>query len=261
MNIIAIDVGNTNITIGLFLEGKERSIESIPGDSDEEIRSLIRNHWELIPVLESSKEGKRDGVIVVSSVKDKWTRKIKQIVNDELSENIYRIPNDVPYPIELAIENRETVGTDRIIAAAAAYTVVEDAVVVADFGTAITIDLVDDRGIFAGGCILPGFEMSAKALHEDTAQLPQIEIHKPQWPFGKNTAEAINSGLYYGAIATLQEVVRRYAETLGTWPQVIMTGKGAAIIAEDCDFVDDYVPNLVVKGIALAYTHHAQRKR
>ena len=76
---------------------------------------------------------------------------------------------------------------------------------------------------------------------------------KPDWPFGKNTNDAINAGLYYSAISSLQEIVRRYAETLGAWPQTIITGSGAKLIKDDCEFVDNYVPNLVIKGIALAY--------
>ena len=144
--------------------------------------------------------------------------------------------------------------------AAAAYAVVEDAVVVADFGTAVTIDLIDERGIFLGGVICPGFEISAQALKESTAQLPKVNITRPKTPYGKTTDQAINCGLYYSAIATLQEVIRRYAEKIGRWPQTILTGSAAKIIKDDCDFIDSYVQNLVVKGIALAYRKYIEQK-
>ncbi len=260
MNLIAVDIGNTNIAIGLFLNGQEQFVKSVPGNAANELEELLKSTWEMIPVAKRSKEGKRDGVIVVSSVKPEWTKIVRGIAKGTLSENILLVGTDIPYPIELSIEHAETVGSDRVLAASAAYAVVERAVAVADFGTAVTIDLVDDRGVFCGGVIFHGFEMSASALHNETAQLPKVTVTKPQWPFGKNTPDAINAGLYYSAISSLQEIVRRYAETLGTWPQLVVTGSGAKLIKDDCEFIDNYVPDLVIKGIALAYEKYIETK-
>jgi type III pantothenate kinase len=260
MNLIAIDIGNTNISVGLFLKNEEQFIKSVPGESTTELTELLKSTWEMIPVAKSSKEGKRDGVFVASSVKFEWFEKIRDIVRQNLDEKVMQVGTDIPYPIELAIEKKNEIGADRVLAASAAYAVAEHAVAVADFGTAVTIDLIDDRGVFCGGVIFPGFEMSANALHDDTAQLPKITVKKPEWPFGKNTVDAINAGLYYSAISSLQEIVRRYAEIIGTWPQTIITGSGAKLIKDDCDFVDNYVPNLVIKGIALAYEKYIESK-
>jgi type III pantothenate kinase len=253
MNIIAVDIGNTNIHIGLFLDGKEEFIKLIPGGSRAKLTNSLKSAWEKIPVIESSKENKRDGVIVVSSVKPAWTKVIREIVQTSLEEDILIIGKDIPLPMTLWVDEPGMVGTDRVISAAAAYDVVGDTVVVADFGTAVTIDLVDQNGIFLGGVICPGFEISAKALREYTAQLPNIKITKPKAPYGKNTVDAINCGLYYSIVGALQEIIRRYAEKFGKWPQTIITGSGAKVIAGDCEFIDNYVPNLVVKGIVLAY--------
>jgi type III pantothenate kinase len=120
--------------------------------------------------------------------------------------------------------------------------------------------LVDEKGIFLGGAICPGFEISAKALKENTTQLPKINVTKPKSPYGKTTKQAINCGLYYSAIGTLEEVIRRYAEKIGRWPQTVITGAAAKIIKDDCQFIDSYVPNLVVKGIALAYRKYLEQK-
>ena len=260
MNIIAVDIGNTNINIGLFLDGKEQFIKSIPGQSKAKLATCLKSAWGKIPVAESSKVKKRNGVIVVSSVKPDWTRLIREIAKNELGEKVYVIGKDIPLPMTLWVDEPDKVGTDRVVSAAAAYDVVEDAVVVADFGTAVTIDLVDEKGVFLGGVICPGFEISAKALKENTAQLPKTKITRPKAPFGKNTTEAINCGLYYSAIGTLQEVIRRYAEKIGKWPQTIITGSAAKTIKDDCDFIDSFVPNLVVKGIALAYKKYIEEK-
>ncbi len=260
MNIIAIDIGNTNIAVGLFLDGQEQFIKSILGSNSEELTSCLESAWQKIPVLESSKEKKRDGAIVISSVKPAWTELIANIVRDNLGEKIYIIGKDIPLPMPIWLDEPDKVGTDRVVSAAAAYAVVGDAVVVADFGTAVTIDLVDQHGAFQGGVIFPGFEISAKALKENTAQLPNIKVTKPQEPYGKNTADAINCGLYYSIIGAMEEVIRRYAEKIGKWPQTVITGSGAEIIKDDCEFIDNYVPHLVVKGIVLAYQKYIEEK-
>jgi type III pantothenate kinase len=260
MNLIAIDIGNTNISVGLFLKGIEQFIKSIPGQDKDELTACLKSAWEKISLLNRSKEKKRDGTVVVSSVKPVWTDLVRGIVSENLGEKILLVGKDIPFPMDLSVNEPEKVGTDRVLAAVAAYAVVENAIVVADFGTAVTIDLVDDRGVFLGGVILPGFEISAKALNEYTAQLPLVKVGRPKLPWGKNTTEAINCGLYYSAIATLQEIIRRYAEKIGTWPQTILTGSAAELIKDDCEFIDSYVPHLVVKGIALAYRKYLEEK-
>ena len=253
INLIAIDIGNTNISIGLFLKGEIDSIESIDGNDAEKLTDRIKTAWDKIPVQRSSKDKKRDGVVAACSVNPKWTKLIKQIVKDTINEKTLMIGEDIELPIKLGVKELNKVGVDRVVAAAAAYAVTEQAVVVADFGTAVTIDMVDDRGVFVGGVIFPGFAISAKALKDNTALLPEVKVSRPELPFGKNTEEAINCGLYYCAIGALEEVIRRYAEKIGTWPQTVITGSGAKIIKDDCQFIDSYVPDLVVRGIALAY--------
>ena len=261
MNVVAVDIGNTNINLGLFLDGKEQFIKSIPGKSKAKLTECLKTAWGKIPVLKSSKEKKRDGVIVAASVKPDWTELIQQITRETTGEKVYIIGKSVPLPIDLLVDEPAKVGTDRVVAAAAAYSVVEDAVVIADFGTALTIDLVDERGNFLGGVICPGFEISGQALNENTAQLPKTKVTRPKEPYGKNTAEAINCGLYYSAVATLQEVIRRYAEKIGKWPQTVLTGSAAEIIKDDCNFIDSYVPNLAVKGIVLTYQKYIDGKK
>ncbi|NIP25064.1 MAG: type III pantothenate kinase [Phycisphaerae bacterium] len=260
MNIIAVDIGNTNITTALYLKDEEQFIKSVSGRSRAKLTELFKSAWEKIPVAESSKEGKRDGVIVVCSVKPAWTQLIRKIAKDNLDERLYVIGQDLPLPMSLWVDEPQKVGVDRVVSAAAAYAVIKDAVVVADFGTAVTIDLVDDNGVFLGGVICPGLEISARALKEYTAQLPKAKVTRPKAPYGKNTTEAINCGLYYSAVATLQEVIRRYAESIGKWPHTVLTGSAAEIIKKDCDYIDSYVPGLVVKGIVLAYKKYIEEK-
>ena len=259
MNIIAIDIGNNNITIALFVDSDEKFIKSIDGSDRRQITDILVDAWNRFPPVKSSKVNKREGVIVVSSVKPEWCDMVRDICAEQLDEKIKVVGADVDLPIEMGVDNKYEVGTDRIIAAAAAFAVVENAVAVADFGTAITIDLVDEEGIFLGGVIAPGFGVSAEALGINAAQLPKVEVKRPKDPIGANTVDAINAGLYYSAVGLLKTVCENYAVQLGTWPQTIVTGGYAEIIKPDCEFVDSWVPNLVVKGIVLAYKKHLSK--
>lgn len=256
MNIIAIDIGNSTITVGLFVDNNEKFIESVSGGDRERLSNMLVDAWEQFPFVKSEKVKKREGIIVVSSVKPEWCDMVKEICADELDEKIKVIGVDVDLPIEMGVDNKYEVGTDRIVAAAAAFAVVEDAVAVADFGSAVTIDLVDEQGVFLGGVIAPGFAIAAEALSINTAQLPEVEVARPKDPIGANTRDAINAGLYYSAVGLLKTVCENYAEQLDKWPQTIVTGGNAEIIKPDCEFVDSWVPNLVVKGILLAYKKH-----
>ncbi|MFA6186912.1 MAG: type III pantothenate kinase [Phycisphaerae bacterium] len=280
MNIIAIDIGNTNITTALFIDDIESGIEKTSGGStpstslragslttggdSAKLAEIFKKFWGKIPVSKSAKDKtKRDGVIVVASVKSEWTENVRRIFKEQLNEKILEIGigKDVPLPMELDVDEPRKVGVDRIMCAYAAYSVVENAVVVADFGTAVTIDLVSEKGVFLGGTILPGFEACADALNRFAPTLPKLEkVQTPQKPFGRNTTEAINNGLYYSAIGALETITRLYSEHIGTWPQTVITGGGMPIIKESCDFADSFVSDLAVKGIVLTYKKYIEDK-
>ncbi|MHC4759499.1 MAG: type III pantothenate kinase [Planctomycetota bacterium] len=108
MNLIAVDIGNSNIDIGLFLKDKEQFVKSVPVDDENKLKRCLKSIWEKIPTVKSSKEGKRDGVIVVSSVRSNSTRLVKKIVKEELGEKILIVGKNIPYPIELEIEESDT---------------------------------------------------------------------------------------------------------------------------------------------------------
>jgi len=262
MNLVAIDIGNSSIKVALYCNDEEKWLRVISGDQSLEktLRQTLIEAWDSIPLSKAAAEPVRDGILAVSSVKPVWTELVEKLAREELGEKVFLIGRDIPLPIETSVDNPLEVGTDRLVAAAAAFAVVEDAVVVADFGTAVTIDLVDENGVFLGGTISPGFEIAAKALHENTAKLPPVTMAKPISPNGASTEEAIRSGLYYSAVGLLETICRKFAEQMGRWPQVILTGGGASLIREDCEFVDSYVPNLAVRGIVIAYKKYLYEK-
>ena len=256
MNLIAIDIGNNNIKIALYLKDEEKLLKTADGNAEDiesQLADILTECWDQVPLVKDAKEPVKDCVVVASSVKPEWTQRVRDIVKEELGVKLMLIGVDVPLPIETAVDEPLKVGTDRLTAAAAAYAVVEDAVVVADFGTAVTIDLVDEDGVFVGGMICPGFDLALKAMHTGTAKLPQVKMQKPQQVYGTNTEEAMRAGVYWSAVGLLETVCRKYAEQIGKWPQVILTGGAAGMIKDDCDFVDSWVSNLALRGIIIAY--------
>ena len=256
MNLIAIDIGNTAVKAAFFLDDNEQSLVtfSLSNESFEgQFSRFLADCWDQTPLVKAATEPTKDAVIVVSSVNPDLTEQVRRMCSDELGEKIKVIGQDVPLPLETGVDNPLEVGTDRLVTAAAAYAVVEDAVIVADFGTAVTIDLVDESGVFVGGAISPGFEMALAAMHQYTARLPQVAMQKPESVYGVNTAEAMRAGVYWAAVGLLETICRKYAEELGRWPHVILTGGAAATFKDDCDFVDSYVPDLSVRGIVVAY--------
>ena len=256
MNLIAIDIGNTKIKVAFFLDDEEKLLKSINGhdaNMKSQLADALAECWDRVPLVKSAVEPVKNGVVVACSVKPAWTELVAQLVQDELDMKMLVIGKDIPLPIETATDDALKVGTDRLVNAAAAYAVVEDAVVVADYGTAVTIDLVDENGVFLGGTISPGFELSLAAMNAGTAQLPKITAQKPRQAYGVNTEEAMRAGVYWSAVGLLETVCRKYAEELGRWPQVILTGGAAALIKDDCDFVDSWVSNLTVRGVMITY--------
>src|SRR4030042_396159 len=114
MNIIAVDIGNTNIDIGLFIEDKEQFVKSIPGESRAKLTNCLKSAWQKIPVIESSKENRRNGIIVVSSVKSAWTKVIREIARTNLDEEIHIIGEEIPLPMQLWVDEPDKVGTERV---------------------------------------------------------------------------------------------------------------------------------------------------
>ncbi|MBN1765026.1 MAG: type III pantothenate kinase [Sedimentisphaerales bacterium] len=257
MDLIAIDIGNSTISLGVFTREKldrTEHVSVIKADSDS-IRDMLTAFRELCG---PQPLGAETVPIAVSSVNPMGLAIVEKSALEALNQNILLIGRDFPLEMKVAIENPKTVGPDRLLTAYAAYAVIESSVVIADFGTAMTIDCVNDNGIFLGGTILPGLNLSAQSLNEHTSALPHVKIKLPDSVFGINTESAIQSGIYYGALGALREIVERFAMELGHWPQVVATGGNCKLIAQQCDFIDSLVPDLCLDGLYLAYRRYRE---
>lgn len=245
-SLVVIDVGNSRIAIGVAEEGGVRNVRRYRADQPDQWRAGLREAW-------NSTDGARSRAIAMASVAPHNDQRLFIAAVDDLGEEPLRIRDDIPFPMPLRIDNEEEIGVDRVCTAAAAWDRVREPCAVASFGTAITIDCVNADGEFLGGTILPGLEMGLAALHDRTAQLPHVDLAAPVTAFGRNTQDAIRAGIVYGAVGALREVVERFATELRTWPQLILTGGNAPLIASLADFADAVVPDLCLMGVALAH--------
>lgn len=250
--IMTIDVGNTNITVGVFREDEVaasfRITTKMPRTSDE-YGMMLSN------LLEKNKIDPDEiaDVIVASVVPN-----VMHALEGAIIKYFHIAPISIEMGIETGIrivtENPRQVGADRIVDAAAAYELYGGPVLVIDFGTATTYDLVDKEGAFLAGVTAPGIRISAKALWQDAAKLPEIEIRKPKSILAKETISSMQAGLVYGQIGQTEYIIRRMIEEADMGEiKVIATGGLGRIIAGETALIDVYDPNLTLKGMNIIY--------
>lgn len=246
MGLLLLDIGNTRIGLAAWREGKVSESAHLPAEPAEPLTQTLRRLWDSLPEAQGR-------AAVASSVQPEYLARLKAAAGQAGIEPLLIVGRDLELPIDADVPEPAKVGTDRLCSAAAAYMRVKSACVVADFGTALTVDLVADNGVFLGGTILPGMTMAARALHEYTALLPLVEVGTPSERLGKDTVSAIRTGIYAGAIGALREITEGYATQIGKWPPLVLTGGDAKSIGPACDFADAIMPDLCFEGIALAY--------
>lgn len=251
--LLTIDVGNTNITLGVFdgedLIGTFRITTGIDRTSDEfgvVIRDILRCN-------DISPDRKIQDVIIASVVPN---------VMHSLTSGVIKYFHITPVivgpgirtGIKIVTENPRQIGADRIVDAAGAFELYGGPVLVLDFGTATTYDLIDAEGAFISGVTAPGIRTSAKALWEDTAKLPEIEIMKPASILAKETISSMQAGLVYGQIGQTEYIVKHMIEESGYGDvKVVATGGLGSIIAKETDCIDVYDPNLTLQGMRFIY--------
>ena len=250
--VLVIDVGNTNITFGVY-DGKKlkttfRLMAKTPRTSDE--------YGVLIMELLSKNDIERgtiDGTIVASVVPNIMHSLIGGIKR-YISEKLLLVGAGVKTGIKIVTENPKEIGPDRIVDAVAAYELYGGPVLVIDFGTATTYDLVDENGCFCAGITAPGIKISAKALWEDTAKLPEIEIKKPASILAQETISSMQAGLVYGQIGQTEYIIQRVkSETGYDNLKVVATGGLGRIIAEETDLIQEYDSFLTLEGLRIIY--------
>ena len=250
--IITIDVGNTNITVGVF-NGDEivasfRMTTKMPRTSDE-YGMLLTN------LLEQNR-------IHCDEIQDAIIASVVPNVMHSLEGAVIKYLNIRPIVIEpgtktgirIVTENPRQIGADRIVDAVAAYVKYGGPVLVLDFGTATTYDLITEDGRFTAGITAPGIRISSEALWKETAKLPNIEIRKPKTILAQETITSMQAGLMYGQIGQTEYIIRKVKEESGLANlKVVATGGLGRVIADETDSIDIYDSSLTLDGLRIIY--------
>jgi len=248
INVLTINLGNTRLAAGAFRSGELLFSERALLSDRAEIARMLADAWD--------KVGDPDGAVAGASVNPPAVQFIEDLIREATKQDVEWVGKDLDVPIKNLTEFPDETGVDRVLNVAAAYEQFQKACVVIDAGTAITIDACNDRGEFEGGAIAPGLRLMLDALHEKTAKLPRVEFAIPPTPFGRNTREAIQQGVYHGVRGMIKELVENYATAFGFWPEVIATGGDAQALFGEWELINGISPDLTLYGIALAYAEH-----
>lgn len=256
--LLVIDVGNTNITLGVFrdeeLLGTYRMTTKIQRTSDEygiTLRELVEHQGVLSTDI--------DACIIASVVPD-LMHSLGSAMIKYFGIKPMVVSSGIKTGIRIMTENPKQVGADRIVDAVAAYTIHGGPVIVIDYGTATTYDIVGPEGTFEGAVIAPGIRISAEAMTKGAAMLPAIEIKKPESILAKETIACMQAGIVYGQIGQTEYIVKRIREESGyTDAKVVASGGLGKLIARETDVIDVYDPQLTLKGLRIIYEKNKKR--
>jgi type III pantothenate kinase len=255
--LIVADIGNTNITIGIF-----NFVSGRPVPVPVKTWRLSTNTEETVDeysfkILNILSLGKIDPSAVkdfaIASVVPDIDLIIERSAQNIFGKKPFFLTCDNTPTIKIKLKNPLEVGPDRLAGALAAYEMKGGPVIVVDFGTATTFDCINDKGEYLGGAIVPGLSLAAMALSEHTAKLPRVKIIKPKKAIGTSTVEGIQSGIYYGYIGLVKEILARQKKELGSNPVVIATGGLAGLVANDIPDIKEIIPQLTLEGIRIAW--------
>jgi type III pantothenate kinase len=249
--LLAIDIGNTNITFGLY-EGERlgpcwriRTIhEKMPDEYGILIDKLFRHR---------GYDPEQVTGIAVASVVPPLTPVFQQVCRDYVGQAPLVVDAGVRTGVRVRYDNPRDVGADRVVDAAAVWKLYGAPACIVDFGTGTTFDAVSAEGDYLGGAIAPGIGIAARALFERTAKLPRVELVRPPSAIGRNTPHAIQSGLLFGYVGLVEGMVARFKAELGPETKIIATGGLAEIIARETDVIDVVDPWLTLHGLRIVY--------
>jgi type III pantothenate kinase len=249
--LLTIDVGNTNLTLGLY-EGDSlgprwrlaTDHERMPDEYGLQFVGLLTHEEQQVEDISG---------ICLASVVPPLTSKIVQACNKYLNEDPLVVDAGVKTGVRVRYENPKSVGADRIADAAAVLRLYGGPACVVDFGTATTFDAISKEGDYLGGAIAPGIGIAAEALFIRAAKLPRVDLQRPPFAIGRNTVHAMQSGLLFGYVALVEGMVERFRKELGNGMRVIATGGLAEILAVETDVIEIVAPWLTLDGLRIIW--------
>ena len=249
--LLVIDIGNTNITMGLYdeniLKGTYRLTTKFQRTSDEYGFMLLS----FLNAANYKEEDIQD--IIISSVVPKINYSFTSCIKKYLHKEPIMVGPGIRTGISIRIDNPSSLGADRLVDAAGAYYTYGGPCIIIDFGTATTYDVVTEKGEFIGGATAPGIGICANALSSQAAKLPEIEITKPDKIIAKNTVKSMQAGIVYGYIGQTEYIIKKLKEEYGKNMKVISTGGLGRIIANETDSIYIHDADLTFKGLKIIY--------
>ena len=252
--LLAIDVGNTNIVLGVFDRDelvRSWRLQTLRERTADELGLIVKGLFDNFGISRSSITGS-----IVGSVDPPLTGTVFSMVTNYFNRPplVVDPPHNTGMPI--LYENPSEVGADRIVNAIAAYEQYgadHQPIIVCDFGTATTLDAVSAQGEYLGGAICPGVTISADALFQRAARLPRVEVVKPATVVGTTTVGAMQSGLFFGYVGMVEGLVRRMSDELGGNTLCIATGGLADVIAPEIPLIQHVEPDLTLHGLRIVW--------
>jgi len=249
--LLAIDTGNTHTVLGLFDGARlvaSWRVATRKESTADELGALLRSLF----VAKGLDPAAVDGVIVSSVVPD-WNGVLAATSERAFGRTALFVAPGVRTGLPILYENPHEVGADRIVNAVAAVQRYGAPVIVLDFGTATTFDVVSAKGEYLGGVIAPGLGISAEALFSRAARLSRVDVRKPPRIIGRTTEESVQAGLFLGYVALVEGVVKRLHAELGVQAPVIATGGLAPVFEKELTFLAGVEPDLTLEGLRLIW--------
>ncbi len=249
--LLCIDIGNTNIVLGLYHKDDLRHHWRIATDH----RKMPDEYAVLLLELFVHGNvclGDIDGTIVASVVPP-LTGVFQEVCEATFAHKPLVVDAGIKTGVRIRYDNPREVGADRVANAAAAYRIYGGPACIVDFGTATTFDAISREGDYLGGAIAPGVHISAEALYRFTAKLPRIEVARPPTAIGRNTVHSMQSGVLFGYVGLVEGMVARFRQELGDDMRVVGTGGLASLVAEETKVIQAVDPWLTLKGLRLIW--------
>jgi type III pantothenate kinase len=249
--LLTIDIGNTNLTLGLF---QRQSLGPHWRLATDHQRMADEYGLQMLGLLEHARiPVSAISAVCLASVVPQLTGRVIQACELYLNHKPFIISADIHTGVSILYDNPSSVGVDRIADAAAVMALYGGPACVVDFGTATTFNAITVAGEYLGGAITPGLNIAADALFHHTAKLPRVDLDAPPSVIGRNTVHAMQSGLLFGYVALVEGMIARFKAELGPGTRVIATGGLSEIIAQHTASIDILDPWLTLHGLRILW--------
>jgi type III pantothenate kinase len=249
--LLVVDIGNTNIALGVFEKNdlsQHWKIRSDRNKTSDEYEIILLNLLSLAHIEVMSIDS-----VIISSVVPPLTPVFQNLSQNLLKVNPLVVGPGLKTGMPILYENPQEVGADRVVASVAAFEKYGGPAIIVDFGTATTFDVISKEGNYMGGSIAPGIQIAAEALFLKTAKLPRIEIKKPKNAIGRTTVTSMQSGLYFGYIGLISNIIEEISKELGEDIKIVATGSFASQIYPDVASIEYLEPFLVLEGLKIIH--------